>query len=177
MSVAERIKQLRRELGNISQADLALRIGVTPNGVAAWEQGIREPQEMNCLRLAALSSGENCKFFAQRAGVDPGQVEDYAKRRRTGRAPLAAAPASRTRKRSREAPYLGRSDPLRIEAVVKKTMEARLASLEDRIAEGFARIEKLLSSLLQEPAGPGVRVKKAIRIRGYKHEKERAQKP
>lgn len=177
LSVAERVKQLRKELGNISQAELALRIGVTSNAVAAWEQGIRKPQEMNCLRLAALSRSENSRFFALRAGVDPGKVDDYARRGRTGRAPLAAAPASLRRKRRREAQDLGPPDASRIEAVVKKNVEAGLASLEKRTAEGFARIEKLLSSFLHEPAGSGVRVKKAIRIRGQPHEKERAQKP
>ncbi len=177
MSVAERVKQLRRELGNISQAELALRIGVTPNAVAAWEQGIREPQEMNCLRLAALSRGENSRFFALRAGVDPGEVDDYARRGRTGKAPLAAALVGLKRRRRREAQDLGPPDASRIEAVVQKNMEAGLASLEKRIADGFARIEKLLSSFLREPAGPGVRVKKAIRIRGQPHEKERAQEP
>ena len=154
MSVAQRIKELRKHLGKavgkskISQAELASRLGLTPTAVASWEQGLTEPSELNYLRLAGLIEGELSEFFARRAGVAPDALDYFSK---TGQKDLG--------RHFRDS--------------LSGALEARLNSLDERLD----RIEKLLFSFLQEPASPGIRIGKAIRIPGNKHEKKRAQKP
>src|SRR5437016_5639322 len=69
LSISGKVKELRKALGGISQAELARRLGITPNAVAAWEQGVREPDEINCLRLSHLTDGPLSQFFASRAGL------------------------------------------------------------------------------------------------------------
>jgi len=147
MAISERIKRLRRDLGGIPQAELGARLGVTANTVASWEQGLREPEGINCAKLAALSSGEMAEFFARRVALaGPGARNSAAVRVGEMRA-------------------AGSLDPLGIELVVRRIVDARLSGLEERIAEGFARIEKQISQVLDQSA-PGVRIRKAVQIRG-----------
>jgi len=42
-----RVRRLRKRLGNISPGALAERLGVSPDTVTSWEQGLHEPQQMN----------------------------------------------------------------------------------------------------------------------------------
>lgn len=105
MSISAKVKELRKTLGGISQAELAKRLGVTPNAVAAWEQGVREPDEINCLRLSRLTEGPLSQYFAVRMGVD-------------------------------KAP----SDPA----------EPSMRQLQTVVTEGFERIDKTLSLILDE---------------------------
>ena len=51
--VAERISELR-EQQNMTQAELAKRLGITRSSVNAWEQGISVPSTQYIVELAAL---------------------------------------------------------------------------------------------------------------------------
>lgn len=51
--VADRIKHLREEL-NLSQAELAKRLGITRSSVNAWELGISVPSTQYIVELSEL---------------------------------------------------------------------------------------------------------------------------
>lgn len=51
--VADRIKQLR-EQSDMTQADLARRLGVTRSSVNAWEMGISVPSTQYLIELAKI---------------------------------------------------------------------------------------------------------------------------
>ena len=51
--VAERISELR-EQQNMTQAELAKRLGITRSSVNAWEQGISVPSTQYIVELSAL---------------------------------------------------------------------------------------------------------------------------
>ncbi len=51
MMIADKIKALR-EKRNITQAELAKRLGVTRSGVNAWEMGISVPSTQYVVKLA-----------------------------------------------------------------------------------------------------------------------------
>lgn len=140
------MQRLRKKLG-ISQAGLARRIGVTPSAVAAWEQGVREPDAMNSLRLARLGAGQDATFFRRRAGLQTGEIEPAVRRGRT----LA--------------------DPAGIEAVVRRSVREPIARLEQVIADGFARLETLLASRGTAADAAGIRIRKAVRVREQLDEK------
>lgn len=108
VSIGTKVKEIRKALGGISQADLARRLGITPNAVAAWEQGVREPDGINCLRLSQLSTGELSDFFAGQVGV-------------------AGSTTS--------------NSPVPSDASIEK--------LQTAVTEGFGRVEKLLSLVLE----------------------------
>lgn len=105
MNIGGKVKELRKALGGISQAELAKRLGLTANAVAAWEQGVREPDEINCLRLSRLAEGPLSDYFAGRMGS--GQLLGDA-------------------------------------------VEPSLRQLRATVTEGFERIEKTLTLILEE---------------------------
>ena len=49
------IKELRESLG-ITQLELAVKIGVTPTTISAWERGMYEPRASQLRRLAETFS-------------------------------------------------------------------------------------------------------------------------
>ena len=51
--IADRIKLLR-EMGGMTQAELARKLGVTRSGVNAWEMGITTPSTQYIVELALL---------------------------------------------------------------------------------------------------------------------------
>lgn len=51
--IAERIKTIR-EKNNMTQSDLAKRLGITRSSVNAWEQGISVPSTQYIIELARL---------------------------------------------------------------------------------------------------------------------------
>lgn len=51
MGIASRIKELRMEMG-LTQAKLALKIGVSQKAVDYWERGINEPKASYIEKLA-----------------------------------------------------------------------------------------------------------------------------
>ena len=51
--IANKIKMLR-ERHNLTQSDLAKKLGLTRSGVNAWEMGISVPSTQNIVELAAL---------------------------------------------------------------------------------------------------------------------------
>lgn len=69
MPAGDQIRKLRKGLG-LSQDGLARKLRVTANAVARWEQGSREPDGINCLKMARLLDGELAAFFLSRAGVE-----------------------------------------------------------------------------------------------------------
>ena len=50
-SIGERIKQARKSRG-MSQADLALRVGVSQPAIANWESGVHDPRRLTLAKLA-----------------------------------------------------------------------------------------------------------------------------
>ena len=108
LMIGGRVRELRKSLGGISQAVLAKRLGITPSAVASWEQGVREPDNLNCLRLSELATGELAEFFAARAGT----------------------------KLATDTKAIYYSDPA-------------IANLQKSVTDGFERMEKTLSAILE----------------------------
>lgn len=132
MPVAKQIRELRQRLARsgrpCSQSRLAAQLGVSTTTVAAWEQGLYEPEAINFLRLAQLCDGTLSEFFARRAGLAPGEA-GYAAR-------AARAGAKRPARWSRAAP--GEADRLAtIEALLRELL-ATLRRLEARLAPAAA---------------------------------------
>ena len=69
--IAERIKLLR-ETQNMTQADLAKRLGITRSSVNAWEQGISVPSTQYIIELAILfqSSSDFLLGLEETAALD-----------------------------------------------------------------------------------------------------------
>ena len=63
MALSQRIKELR-EKANMSQKDLAAKIGVTPGAVAHWELGHKKPSLDNVFRLAVAFNLTVAELFS-----------------------------------------------------------------------------------------------------------------
>lgn len=71
--LAERISMLRTEQ-NMTQKQLAEELGVSRSLVASWETGVREPNAIECLRLADLffvTSDYLCGRINERKNIPP----------------------------------------------------------------------------------------------------------
>jgi len=65
--------QIRRLIGarNLSQADLATLVGVSPSTVTRWVRGSHEPTPSSYMAMASLAGPRDAIFFWERAGLDP----------------------------------------------------------------------------------------------------------
>jgi len=75
-SIGERIRKARKTRG-LSQADLALRIGVSQPAIANWESGIHDPRRLTLAKLADalqtslewLAAGDRSAFETDKHGA------------------------------------------------------------------------------------------------------------
>jgi transcriptional regulator with XRE-family HTH domain len=113
----DRVAAAREALG-VAQAELARRLGVKPQTVAAWEADRSEPRA-NKLQMLAGVLGVPMVWLM--SGEGPGLAPEGA----GGRTPSGRAPA--------------------VEALVAELREARLAQVA--LAERLGRIERRLRAL------------------------------
>ncbi|HLK34794.1 MAG TPA: helix-turn-helix transcriptional regulator [Terriglobales bacterium] len=71
---AERIQKLRVRL-QLSQTDLAAKLGVSAMAVSRWERGINEPPAQAYIQLGKLAGDPECWFFWQRAGLSKADLK------------------------------------------------------------------------------------------------------
>lgn len=72
MNIGERITELRKEK-NISQSELASRLGVSRQAVSKWEQGQSSPDTVKLIQLAEIFSTE-VEYLATGVHPEPGSV-------------------------------------------------------------------------------------------------------
>ena len=72
MNIGERITALRKEK-NISQTELATRLGVSRQAVSKWEQGSSSPDTGKLIQLAELFDTE-VEYLATGVHPEPGSV-------------------------------------------------------------------------------------------------------
>ena len=62
MTFAEKVKRLRKLLGDISQAALSKLSGIPQSNIACWETGISECREKSLLKLEKLCAKKGIKI-------------------------------------------------------------------------------------------------------------------
>ena len=72
MNIAERIMNLRKEQ-NISQTELAKRLGVSRQAVSKWEQGLSSPDTAKLIQLADVL-GTEVEYLATGVKTEPTPV-------------------------------------------------------------------------------------------------------
>lgn len=70
---AKAIATLRRKL-QMTQTELANKLGVTAMTVSRWERGLVEPTASGYIGLGNLAGVEKAWYFWKRAGLDEAQV-------------------------------------------------------------------------------------------------------
>jgi transcriptional regulator with XRE-family HTH domain len=65
VSLAERIRHVRRERLALTQRELADKLGVADVVVSRWERGVAEPQLRHLRHLAELAGEPVSWFFAE----------------------------------------------------------------------------------------------------------------
>ena len=70
---AKSIAELRRDL-ELTQAELADRLGVTAMTISRWERGLVEPTAGGYISLGNLSENKKSWYFWKRAGLDEKKV-------------------------------------------------------------------------------------------------------
>lgn len=69
----KRILALRTHL-NISQAELASRIGTSAMSISRWEADTRQPLAEHLIRFGLLANPDDCWFFWEQAGLTVADV-------------------------------------------------------------------------------------------------------
>jgi transcriptional regulator with XRE-family HTH domain len=72
------IAELRRKL-QLTQAELATKLGVTAMTVSRWERGLVEPTASGYISLGNLAEPKRSWYFWRRAGINEEKVRNAIK--------------------------------------------------------------------------------------------------